>query len=116
MSLVPRDRVSEAADRQRMAIGNPAPGPCLVVQAAEEQQMRPADQLELMHEDGQGTRVEPAELDVGILVEARQRGRIVAGEPEGTDAEDPFAVDQVADDLLDAPGVGARAASRPPTR
>ena len=77
MPLVPRDDIGEGSDRHRMTVGDPAPEPVVAVQAAEEEEVRPADELELLREAGQRPRVESGVLDVGVLVEAGERGRIV---------------------------------------
>ena len=107
MPLMTRDHVGEGSNGHRMIIGDPAPEPGFTVQAAEEQEVRPADELELLHETVQPACVEVSDRDIGVLVEAGQGGRIVAGEAKGAGPEDPLAIDEMSDNLLDAPGIGA---------
>src|SRR5262249_31509231 len=70
--LVPGDDVGEGPDGHGIVVGDPAPEPGFLIQAAEEEEVGPADELELPDEAVHRTRVEPGVSDVVILVEAGQ--------------------------------------------
>src|SRR5262249_55622022 len=76
-----------------------------VIQTAEEEDVRPADELELLGEAAQRAQVEPSVSDVVILVEAGQLGRILAGEGGGANPREPLGIDEGADGLLEAPRI-----------
>lgn len=99
------DEVGQGVHAHGVGVGLPAPRPGRGAQAPEKEHVRPAEGLELGHQVVQREPVELGRPDVGVLVEARQRRRVAAGEAEGAVAEDPLRVRQVADHLLDAPGV-----------
>src|SRR4051794_34589169 len=97
--------VGQGANAHFVAARNASSFPGVIREVLEEAEVRMPDGLKFGKQAGRRTKVKITEIDIRVLVEAGHRRRIAAGEPEGAAAEDALRIDQVANNLLDAPGV-----------
>ena len=120
MALVPGDHVGQGADADRLPAGCTAAPPRVGIECPKQRQRRAADGAQLADEIGEGAGVEFRGWDVGILVEARERRLIAAGDAQRAIRHDALDVREVADDFLHAPfavpvavhGAGVRQAAQ----
>ena len=89
-----------------MTAGRPAQRKRLGIQALREMDRRRPDHLKLLEQIRQAAAREVRVLDVGVLVERRERSLVPTRNAKRAIREDPLGVADVAHDLLDGPLAG----------
>jgi len=100
---VAEEDVGQGAGCGGVIAGDAFAEPGGVGQVPQEQDGRAANMLELFQQLGPGAAVEIGGVDEGILVEARERCLVGAGDTEKPVGHDSLSVGDVAEDLLDCP-------------
>src|SRR5580704_4970282 len=103
MQLMPGDDITQCTNRDWCIVGDPETLLRLGLQTAKKQDRRAADMFEFSHQLAPGPTVEVGLVDIRILIETRERRMVIAGEPQGPVHENPLAIDDVAEEFLDAP-------------
>src|SRR5687768_4928766 len=98
MTLVAEDHVCERSDRDAGIAGNAVTVPRPLRQTSKHQHTGLAHERQLLRQTGQRHLVECRSLRVDFLIEAGKGLLFAASETERSKGEDPFAVDDVADE------------------
>src|ERR1051325_2389651 len=106
VQFVPRDDVREGAHADFSVAGHAPPQPGGLRQVAQQGEGGAPHRPEIAREVLQGQAAEVGAGDVIVLLEAFDRGAVVAPEAQGAVGEDALGVADVTDDLLDAPFAG----------
>ena len=100
----------------RIAVDQSHPRPGLVVEVREHVDVAGAKRREFVHQLGERNRVVAGDGGVVVLLEPGQRLALAPGEAQGPVAEDPLAVDDMAEHLARRPFVRVRIGIRPAAR
>jgi hypothetical protein len=104
---------SQRPHGDRVRVGHTDTSQILGSERAEEQNVCAAEESQLLDQGLQRAVVEAGIGDVEVLIETGKWSLVAAAESESAIAEDPFRVDQVADDLSQAPTFRARSGRSP---
>ena len=106
MELVTGDNIRQGANTDFISACHSAARPCLLIQMPEQKHARPSHLLQLSREVAEKVAVERSIPDVIILLEPGKGCLIPPSEAQCAICEDPFRVDDMTDDFLDAPLAG----------
>ncbi len=103
VQFVTRDDVRRGAHAHGVSVGHTLPGPGLVAETSEHQQVAPPDRLELVQQAGPRPPVELRRGNVVVLLEARQIRAVAARKAQRPVGENALGIDQVPQHLPHAP-------------